>query len=113
MWIWNYQQIYDGSGASELVNFVEKPDFKHAENMLEAGIFWNIGIFLFAQDMINAFHAHAPEMLELVMQAVNDASLDLGFLRLAEEPWRVLKNISIIAIMEKAQNLVALQGKMV
>ena len=31
--------VLDSSGASELVNFVEKPDFKHAENMLEAGNF--------------------------------------------------------------------------
>ena len=39
---------------------------------------------------------------------VNEASTDLGFLRLAAEPWSELEDISIdYAIMEKAQNLVA------
>ena len=78
--------------------------------MLEAGHYlWNAGIFLFrAQDMVDAFKAFAPETLELVSQAVNEASSDLGFLRLAPEPWSELKDISIdYAIMEKAQNLVA------
>ena len=46
--------------------------------------------------------------MELVTRAVNDASRDLGFLRLATEPWSQLQDISIdYAIMEKAQNLVA------
>jgi len=49
--------------------------------MLEAGHYlWNAGIFLFrAQDMIDAFRAFASETLELVSQAVNEASSDLGF----------------------------------
>jgi len=78
--------------------------------MLMAGNFlWNSGIFLFrAQDMIDAFSAFAPETLDLVSKALDQASSDLGFLRLAVEPWSMLKNISIdYAIMEKAQNLVA------
>ena len=42
------------------------------------------------------------------MKAVIEASADLGFLRLASEPWSQLEDISIdYAIMEKAQNLVA------
>ena len=78
--------------------------------MLEAGHYlWNAGIFLFrAQDMIDAFSTYAPETLDLVSTAVNEASADLGFLRLASEPWSELQDISIdYAIMEKAQNLVA------
>ena len=58
--------------------------------------------------MLDAFCAYAPETLDLVAQAVNDASADLGFLRLAADPWSKLEDISIdYAIMEKAQNLVA------
>jgi mannose-1-phosphate guanylyltransferase/mannose-6-phosphate isomerase len=78
--------------------------------MFEAGHYlWNAGIFLFrAQDMIDAFKTYAPVTLGLVSKAVIDASEDLGFLRLAPEPWSELKDISIdYAIMEKAQNLVA------
>ena len=100
----------DDSGTSDLENFIEKPDLQDAKKMLEAGHYlWNAGIFLFrAQDMIDAFRAYAPETLDLVSKAVNDATEDLGFLRLASQPWSELQDISIdYAIMEKAQNLVA------
>ena len=100
----------DDNGTSDLEKFIEKPDLQDAKQMLEAGHYlWNAGIFLFrAQDMIDAFRAFAPETLELVSQAVNKASSDLGFLRLAPEPRSKLKDVSIdYAIMEKAQNLVA------
>ena len=78
--------------------------------MLEAGHYlWNAGIFLFrAQDMIDAFSAYAPKTQDLVLKALQDASTDLGFLRLAAQPWSELEDISIdYAIMEKVQNLVA------
>ena len=59
--------------------------------------------------MIEAFKAHAPIILDLVREAVQRASSDLGFLCLAVEPWSSLENIngSNYAIMEKANNLVA------
>ena len=100
----------DDNGTSDLQNFIEKPNLLDAKQMLETGHYlWNAGIFLFrAQDMMDAFSAYAPKSLSLVLQAVNDASTDLGFLRLAAKPWSELKDISIdYAIMEKTQNLVA------
>ena len=100
----------DDNGTSDLETFIEKPDLEAAKQMLEAGHYlWNAGIFLFrAQDMIDAFSTYAAEILDLVSKAVNSASEDLGFLRLAEEPWSELQDISIdYAIMEKAKNLVA------
>lgn len=100
----------DDSGTSDLEKFIEKPDLQDAKQMLEAGHYlWNAGIFLFrALDMIDAFSTYAPGTLDLVSKAVNEASSDLGFLRLAPKPWSELKDISIdYAIMEKAQNLVA------
>jgi mannose-1-phosphate guanylyltransferase/mannose-6-phosphate isomerase len=100
----------DYYGSSDLKTFVEKPNLQNAKQMVEAGHYlWNAGIFLFrAQDMVNAFRAYAPETLELVSKSINEATPDLGFLRLAKEPWSKLKDISIdYAIMEKAQNLVA------
>ena len=102
--------LLDKFGTSEVVAFIEKPSIQHAKQMIGASNFlWNAGIFLFrAKEMIDAFEAHAPETLDLVLQAVNHSSADLGFLRLAEVPWSRLKNISIdYAIMEKANNLVA------
>ena len=100
----------DVYGTSNLKKFVEKPDLQYAKKMLEAGHYlWNAGIFLFrARDMLDAFSCYAPETLDMVSQSVNEALPDLGFLRLAAEPWSKLKDISIdFAIMEKAQNLVA------
>ena len=100
----------NSSGVSDVKKFIEKPDLERAAQMLAAGNFlWNAGIFLFrAQDMIDAFSTHKPETLDLVSRSVSAASTDLGFLRLSAEPWSMLQDISIdYAIMEKAQNLVA------
>jgi len=100
----------DDSGTSDLEKFIEKPDLQDAKQMLEAGHYlWNAGIFLFrARDMVDAFRAYATETLDLVSLAVEEASPDLGFLRLAAQPWSKLENVSIdYAIMEKAQNLVS------
>ena len=56
--------------------------------------------------MVDAFRLYAPRMLEFISQSVNATSPDLGFLRLAAEPWSMLENISIdYAIMENAENL--------
>lgn len=102
--------ILDDNGTADLKNFIEKPDKQKAKMMFEAGHYlWNAGIFLFrAQEMIQAFGTHLPESLRLVSQAVDRATTDLGFLRLAAQPWSKLENISIdYAIMEKARNLVA------
>lgn len=100
----------DEYGTADLKKFVEKPNLQDAQQMLDAGNYlWNAGIFLFnALDMINAFRAFAPDTLELVSRAVKEASMDLGFLRLASAPWSELEDISIdYSIMEKAKNLVA------
>ena len=100
----------DEYGSCDLEKFIEKPDLQDASQMLEAGQYlWNAGIFLFrAKDLIDAFRTYAPETLDLALKAVNEASSDLGFLRLAPEPWSELEDISIdYAIMERAQNLVA------
>ncbi len=100
----------DDHGSSHLNTFIEKPNLQNAKQMMEAGRYlWNAGIFLFrARNMIDAFRTYAPETLDLVSKSINEASTDLGFLRLAAEPWSKIKDISIdYAIMEKAQNLVA------
>ncbi|SFR32304.1 mannose-1-phosphate guanylyltransferase/mannose-6-phosphate isomerase [Litoreibacter janthinus] len=94
--------------AQQLKAFVEKPDAKTAQTMLEGGKhLWNAGIFLFSTTtMIKAFEAHAPDMLEGVRAAVSDAENDIGFTRLAEKPWAALASDSIdYAVMEKAENL--------
>ena len=91
-----------------LRGFVEKPDMTRATAMLTEGRYlWNAGLFLFrVSTVIAAFRAHAPALLEQVQAAVDGATADLGFLRLAAGPWRQIKPISIdYAVMEKAANL--------
>ena len=100
----------DEHGSAEVKKFIEKPKLQDAEQMFLAdNYFWNAGIFLFrAKDIVDAFSQYAPKTLEIVSMAVNAASTDLGFLRLAAQPWSMLENISIdYVIMEKAKNLVA------
>ena len=56
--------------------------------------------------IIDAFERYAPDMLERLRAAVAEAETDLGFTRLAREPWAGIEEISIdYAVMERAQNL--------
>jgi len=91
-----------------LARFVEKPDAAEADEMLRAGHYlWNAGIFLFtAGSAIAAYETHAPGLVAGARAALDEAETDLGFTRLAPEPWAGLDDISIdYAIMEKADNL--------
>ena len=97
-----------GDGPVRLKRFVEKPDAETAARMIAEGNYlWNAGIFLFsAETMIAAFKAHAPKFLAPVQAAMDEARSDLGFLRLAPEPWDRLPDLSIdYAVLEKASNL--------
>lgn len=93
-----------------LKRFVEKPDRDKAEAMLAAGSYlWNAGIFLFkVSTILDAFKALAPELMEPVTRAVEDAKSDLGFLRLDPAAFGRAPSISIdYAVMERATNLTA------
>ena len=92
----------------KLASFVEKPDASKAEELLADGMhLWNAGIFLFSTSaLIAAFEQHAPDILAGVRAALAEAESDLGFTRLAPEPWNALEDISIdYAVMERADNL--------
>ncbi len=95
-------------GPQRLKGFVEKPAPEMAETLLNGGRhLWNAGIFLFtAKAILEAFRVHAPDLVPPVEAAVSQAKADLGFVRLAAEPWSQVKDISIdYAIMEKVPNL--------
>lgn len=98
----------EGGAPQPLVRFVEKPDAARAGDMLADGRYlWNAGIFLMsAAALRDAFAAHAPDLLPPVAEAVEAARSDLGFLRLAPEPWSRARDISVdYAVMERAGNL--------
>jgi mannose-1-phosphate guanylyltransferase/mannose-6-phosphate isomerase len=75
--------------------------------LADGSYLWNAGIFLFrATDIVAAFDTHAPGLVAPVRAALDAGRADLGFLRLAAEPWGRAEAISIdYAVMEKAQNL--------
>jgi len=101
--------VPDGTtGAQPLTRFVEKPDAARAAEMLADGRYlWNAGIFLFrAADIIAAFRKHSPDMVDPVQRSIDEGQADLGFLRLAADPWSMAEDISIdYAVMERAENL--------
>jgi mannose-1-phosphate guanylyltransferase/mannose-6-phosphate isomerase len=97
-----------GAAVLPLSGFVEKPDAARAAAMLAEGRYlWNAGLFLFRADTIlAAYRAHAPAMVAAVTEAVDQARHDLGFLRLAADPWAKAPAISIdYAVMEQADHL--------
>ncbi|MGY9045541.1 mannose-1-phosphate guanylyltransferase [Puniceibacterium antarcticum] len=110
---YGYLELAAGASAEadapqKLAHFVEKPDAARAAEMMAAGNFlWNAGIFLFtAATICAAYEKHAPELVTGVRAALDGAMIDLGFTRLAPDPWGKIADISVdYAIMEKADNL--------
>ncbi|WP_412551370.1 mannose-1-phosphate guanylyltransferase/mannose-6-phosphate isomerase [Shimia sp. MIT910701] len=110
---YGYLELAESADASEgvpqdLARFVEKPNLDDARRMVADGHhLWNAGIFLFsAKTILDAYRAHAPDMLKAVSKSLSDATLDLGYTKLAAEPWTEAEKISIdYAIMEKSANL--------
>ncbi|MDP4062058.1 Alginate biosynthesis protein AlgA [Rhodobacteraceae bacterium LE17] len=109
-WLELTMEASEGSAPvpQPLRSFVEKPDSEAAEALLAGGMhLWNAGIFLFSTSTIlQAFAEYAPATLAGVHSAHSEAETDLGFTRLAAEPWSKLEDISIdYAVMERAPNL--------
>lgn len=106
---YGYMEVADISDRPQpLLQFVEKPDAERAAAMLADGrYFWNAGIFLCRADtLVRAFDDHAPGLRPPVAAALHGAQVDLGFLRLAADPWRRADAVSIDhAVMERATNL--------
>ncbi|TGD61313.1 mannose-1-phosphate guanylyltransferase/mannose-6-phosphate isomerase [Tabrizicola sp. WMC-M-20] len=91
-----------------LKRFVEKPKAPQAEMMLAAGSYlWNAGIFLAtAKTLVDAFCAHANQLMAPVVAALQGARVEPETLYLAAEGWGRAEDISIdFAVMERATNL--------
>ena len=95
--------------AAPLRSFREKPDAQTAQSFLDAGTYlWNAGIFLFrVRDILAAFAAHAPDLIDPCQDAVDTRASDLGFERLGPA-YDSAQAISFdYAIMEKADSVMA------
>ncbi|MCL4105494.1 UNVERIFIED_CONTAM: hypothetical protein GTU68_055625 [Idotea baltica] len=100
--------IPNADGPVPLKCFVEKPGPEAAQALFDSDAhLWNAGLFLMtARTVLAAFEAYAPDLIAPVQAAVETATPDLGFLRLAARPWAGLEDVSIdYAVMEKADNL--------
>ena len=97
------------SGAYNIEEFVEKPDFKTAKKYLDQGNYlWNSGMFMFkANTLIDELNIHSPDTVKLVSDAVNNATQDFDFIRLNKQAFESSPSDSIdYLLMEKSNNVV-------
>lgn len=97
-------QAHPGNaGVLKVERFVEKPDKTTAATFCEEpGYFWNAGIFLFgAKSYLDELARFEPDMVRQTLAAVENATSDLNFVRLAAN-FRECRSDSIdYAVMEK------------
>jgi mannose-1-phosphate guanylyltransferase/mannose-1-phosphate guanylyltransferase/mannose-6-phosphate isomerase len=96
-------------GAFRVDRFLEKPDAKTAQALLEAGGYlWNSGMFMFrASTLLAEMETLAPEVLAAIRPAMNSRTTDLDFIRLGLEAFSAAPDISIdYAIAEKTSKAV-------
>ena len=94
--------------AFKVDQFVEKPDSTTAEKYLEdGGYYWNSGMFIFsAKQYLKELARTKPDIYKLVEVSVQNAQIDLDFVRLEEASYQQCENISVdYAVMEKADNV--------
>lgn len=95
----------EGGAAVDLASFHEKPDEATAGRFVASGRhLWNAGLFMArARDLVAAFEAHAPDLLEPCRAAIAADRSDLGLLRLDAEAYGRARAISFdYAVMEPA-----------
>ena len=96
--------INEDSEAVTIVEFVEKPDLKTANQYLKSGDYcWNSGMFMFkASKVLEELKTYVPKILEVCSEAVEKGSEDLDFFRLDQESFERCPEDSIdYAVMEK------------
>jgi mannose-1-phosphate guanylyltransferase len=91
-------------GVHAIQRFVEKPDVAQAEAMLASGGYlWNTGMFMFrAATFLSECETLATRTHATALAAVENATIDSDFTRLASDPFAEAPDISIdYAIFEK------------
>ncbi|WP_137153812.1 mannose-1-phosphate guanylyltransferase/mannose-6-phosphate isomerase [Rhizobium sp. FKL33] len=87
----------EASGAHVVQRFVEKPNEERAKEMLATGnYYWNSGMFLFNSDVfLGECAAFAPDVLAAAKASVDNARVDLDFVRLGEADFAKSPDISV------------------
>lgn len=108
-----YGYIDVEQGTAPVLNaraFVEKPPLETAQAYVDAGHYlWNGGIFLFSADtMLQAFEAHAPDVLSAVRRSLPDAVQSRPVTSIEPAAFEACPDISLdYAIMEKFPHVMA------
>lgn len=94
-------------GVQAIARFVEKPDAARAAEFVAGGRhLWNSGMFVATASVLLAeLERLEPALLATVRAAVEGASRDMDFVRLAATPFAAAPSISIdYAVMERTQH---------
>lgn len=94
----------DLTGASDLAEFVEKPDLERAEAFVASGNYaWNSGMFVFPiGPLLTELGRFEPDLMAACRDAVAKSTRDLTFTRLEERAFADATSISIDhAVMER------------
>jgi mannose-1-phosphate guanylyltransferase/mannose-6-phosphate isomerase len=93
-------------------SFVEKPDAATAARYVRDGYLWNSGNFLFRADVLLAeLAAFEPDIAAAIVASVQNATDDLGFVRLQPEAFARSPSKSIdYAVMEKTERAAVIEG---
>ncbi len=94
----------DADTSFPVDKFVEKPDLATAEKYVASGdYYWNSGMFMFkASVLLGELEKYSPEIIAACKAAVENANIDLDFLRLDKEAFAKSPSDSIdYALMEK------------
>ena len=97
-----YGYIQKGKGHN-VVRFVEKPNLQTAKEYVSGGNhYWNSGMFMVkASVYLDALNKYAPEMLTSCQASMENAKLDLDFIRPDADAFAICPDDSIdYAVME-------------
>lgn len=94
----------DDAGGHTVDRFVEKPDAGRAARLIEEGCLWNAGMFCFrASAGLAEIEEHASRTLAAVQRAIEEATDDLGAMKLGKSFETVTKISFDHAVMERTQ----------
>jgi len=94
----------DADKAFSVSAFVEKPNLEIAKDYISSGDYlWNSGMFMFrASRYLEELKKFEPKIHSICIEAIQQATEDLDFIRISEEIFKDCPNTSIdYAVMEK------------
>ena len=106
---YGYIKAGQSGQVSEVEAFVEKPNLETAQTYVDAGnYYWNSGMFMFkASTLLAELQQYAPDIFKSCSQAMDEAYLDLDFIRLEKEAFESCPSDSIdYAVMEHTDKAV-------